>query len=408
MNILFLGGVFPKILEKHILDKSKGAVFYPANKFQNNIIDGLMDIQNVSLEILSALFIGTYPFEYKELYIKEKSTTYKECVPHNCVEFCNLWGYRNISRKNALIKKIRNFSYNNVDDKAIIIYSPHTPFLQAAVYAKKIDPSIHICLIVPDLPQFMNLNNKRSFIYKTLKSIDIKAFENNCKYVDSFVLLTEQMKDKLNVANRPYIVVEGIVNSEGALNQSFISKDRIQSIVYTGTLNKKFGVVNLVEAFHRIEKKDIKLEICGRGDSENIIKEYANRDKRIHYYGQVSNDRALKLQQNATILVNPRQNNEEFTKYSFPSKNMEYLLTGKPVIAYKLDGIPNEYDDYFYYVESNTVDSLSNKIIEVLNIPELERIELADKAKKFVLKNKNSSSVGMKIIELIYNQNSRL
>ena len=38
--------------------------------------------------------------------------------------------------------------------------------------------------------------------------------------------------------------------------------------------------------------------------------------------------------------VNPRQNNEEFTKYSFPSKTMEYLASGVPVVAYKLDGIP--------------------------------------------------------------------
>ena len=59
---------------------------------------------------------------------------------------------------------------------------------------KKIDPSIHICLVVPDLPQFMNLNDKRTLIYDRLKKIDIDIFAKNSKFVDSFVLLTEPMK----------------------------------------------------------------------------------------------------------------------------------------------------------------------------------------------------------------------
>lgn len=410
MNVLFLGGVFDNTIEKEILEKSKGTVHYAANKFQWNLIDGLLEIENLKLKILSAPLIASFPREYEDIQYKGKKSIYKNVVDINYVSFNNMWGYRSISRKNNLIKGIKSFATNRVDNKVIIVYSPHTPFLQAAVYAKKIDPSIHICLVVPDLPQLMNLNEKRSLIYVGLKKVDIEIFKKKSKFIDSFVLLTDPMKNMLNVGDRSYVVIEGIVQIESNNNEiqsnDFINTD-IMTVVYTGTLNKKFGVVNLVEAFHKTIIKNVQLKICGRGDSEETIKRYAAKDERIVFLGQLSNSEAVKLQKRATVLVNPRQNNEDFTKYSFPSKNMEYLLTGRPVIAYKLDGIPDEYDNYFFYVEDDSLDSFTKKIEEILLMDEETRSELGNRARSYVLNEKNNISASRKIVDMIQESRSR-
>ena len=410
MKVLFLGGVFDETMEEEILKKSKGTVHYAANKLQWNLIDGMLQIDNLKLEILSAPLIGAFPKDFKGIQIKGHKSIYKNVVDSNYVSFNNIWGYRNISRKNNLIKGIKSFANNKAENKVIIVYSPHTPFLQAAVYAKKIDPTIHICLVVPDLPQFMNLNDKRTLIYDRLKKIDIDIFEKNSKFVDSFVLLTDPMKKMLNVGKRPYVVIEGVIKIDSDNEEE--PTDDIKSIdnmtvVYTGTLNKKFGVVSLVEAFHNTSVKNAHLKICGRGDSEEIIKSYAAKDERIVFLGQLPNTEAVKLQERATVLVNPRQNNEEFTKYSFPSKNMEYLLTGRPVIAYKLDGIPDEYDNYFHYVEDDSIDSFTNKIEEILLMDEDSRYEFGDRARTYVLNEKNNILASKKIIEMILERGSR-
>lgn len=405
MKVLFLGGAFDETIEKGVLEESKGTVHYAANKLQWNFIDGLLEIDNVELEVLSAPFIGSYPKDYRSIRFVGKKSFYKDSIRSNYVSFNNIWGYRNISRKNSLIRQIKNFAMETHENKCIVVYSPHTPFLQAAVYAKRTDPSIHICLIVPDLPQFMNLNEKRSFVYDVFKKLDISLFEKNSNFVDSFVLLTESMKKMLKTGTRPFVVVEGVVNKE---NENQSSKkyelnnfNDIMTVVYTGTLNKKFGVVNLVEAFHKLSMKNVCLKLCGRGDSEDIIKEYASIDNRIEFLGQLSNKEAVSLQKNATVLVNPRQNNEEFTKYSFPSKNMEYLLTGIPVIAYKLDGIPDEYDEYFYYVEDNSIVTLTRTLEKILSMSETERVEYGSKARDFVLREKNNYKSSKKIIDMI-------
>lgn len=403
MNILFVGGNFDEISEKDILNYSKGIVHYAANKFQWNIIDGLASREEVELEVLSAFTIGSYPRDYKQLFVSGKNTLYKGNIICEYTSFINLWGYKNISRKRSLIKKINQFSLSNKTEKTIIVYSVHTPFLQAAVYAKKLDPSIQISLVVPDLPEYMNLNEKQTLIYKKLKKLDINTFKKNLDYVDSFILLTEHMKTPMLVGNKPYIVVEGIVqNSESSNEKEFKrDEDRKRNIVYTGTLNEKFGVIKLIEAFLSIKNQDAQLILCGKGDTESKILEYAKKDKRIKYLGQVSNDEAVKIQKSATVLINPRQNIEEFTKYSFPSKNMEYLQTGVPLIAYKLDGIPDDYDEYIFYPKNNTTEELTNKIEEVLNLPINERIKFGKKAQKFVLEEKNIFKTTDKILNLL-------
>lgn len=403
MNILFIGGVFTSNMEDTILANSIGLVDYAANKLQWALINGFMKANGVRLEVISALYVGAYPKAYKALFVQQHEAIYDDLIPCKYVSFCNLWGYRNISRRNSVKKEIRKFILSNTSKKAIVIYAAHTPFLQAAVWAKEQDPSIHLCLVVPDLPHFMRLGEKQPVTYRILKTIDTKIFQHNVKYVDSFVLLTKDMKHVLNVGERPYVVVEGMVNISGVsipIGQKS-QEEKIKTIVYTGALTGKYGITNLVQAFSMIDNPDIRLIICGRGDSEDFVKNYASKDRRIRFLGQISNTEAVNLQRNATILVNPRQNTEAFTRYSFPSKNIEYLLSGTPVIAYKLDGIPDEYDDFFFYVEDNSLESFSSKIIEVLSLASEERREFGRRAREFVINNKNNKDASAKILRMI-------
>ena len=102
------------------------------------------------------------------------------------------------------------------------------------------------------------------------------------------------------------------------------------------------------------------------------------------------------------MLVNPRMNNEEFTKYSFPSKNLEYLASGVPLIAYKLDGIPDEYDKYINYVPDNDSQSLANMICKICELPVSERNKQGSQARQFVTENKNAVAQTQKIAELLF------
>lgn len=351
MKVLLLCGVFAKENEQEIIENSKRAVEYSANIFQEKLIEGFQEtVEDFSL--LSAPFIGAYPVAYKKKSFKGFQVPQDK---YQYVYFNNVFGIRNFSRAKALKKAIKSFIESKETDKRIIVYSPHTPFLEAAVYAKKKDPSIKISLIVPDLPQYMNLDKKKSFLYRIGKKFDIRRFNKLNKYVDSYMLLTEAMKEKLSVGDRPYIVVEGIISkADLALNEQK-KKEVVRSkeekyIVYTGKLNERFGVIDLVDAFRRLDGEDYRLVLCGNGDAVEYIRQNAEEDGRILYMGQVTPGVARDWIYKADVLVNPRKNDEEYTKYSFPSKNIEYLLSGNPVVAYMLDGMKDCYRDFISIV----------------------------------------------------------
>ena len=101
--------------------------------------------------------------------------------------------------------------------------------------------------------------------------------------------------------------------------------------------------------------------------------------------------------------MNPRQNDtySNYTKYSFPSKIMEYMTSGVPVLTYKLEGIPDEYDEYLYYVRGDTEDDLKNAIEDICNKNKQELLEFGNRAREWVLKEKNCVVQCAKIINML-------
>ena len=368
MKVLFLCGVFAAENEAEVISHAKAPVEYSANRFQEKLISGFLE-QGYDCSVLSAPFIGAYPVGSNLMFFKGFQEHQEQ---YEYVNFCNVWGIRNASRAASLKSGLKHFIEAADDEKLIVVYSPHTPFLEAAVYAKKKDPRIKITIVVPDLPQYMNLNSKISLVYRIGKKYDIAKFNKLLLTVDSFVVLTEPMKSVLGVGERPCIVVEGIVETDvfesNKQAKRLLHKEAgVKNIVYTGKLNEKFGVKLLVDAFRLLEGEEYRLILCGRGDADAYVREQSEQDPRIIALGQVTPDVAREWVLGADVLVNPRPNNEEYTKYSFPSKNIEYLSSGNPVVAFMLDGMPAQYRDYIHEIPSDDAIGLKNVMESVLN-----------------------------------------
>lgn len=371
MNILILCGVFAEENEKEVVENAKSYVEFSANIFQKKLIGGFSAL-DCKLSVISEPFLGAYPFRSRIFSFrgfKEKQNKY------NYVNFNNVWGIRNFSRFTSLKKALESFISDSDNEKLIVVYSAHTPFLQAAVYAKSKDNNIKICLYCPDLPEYMNLDSNRRKFYDFAKKYDIAFMLRLMNSVDSFVILTEHMKRSLPIKNKPYIVVEGIISEISQIDYDLdFVPCSLKKIVYTGKMNEKFGIKNLVKAFSLLKDENYRLILCGTGDCSDYLLQCSQKDSRIIYTGQVTPCEAKKIQMQADVLVNPRENNEEYTKYSFPSKNIEYLLTGKPVVAYKLDGMPEIYRDFIYIIddrkvpESAIANSVENAIKSELSL----------------------------------------
>lgn len=226
-----------------------------------------------------------------------------------------------------------------------------------------------------------------------------------CMY-DQYVLLTEQMNDyivsEITHKDKPYIVVEGMVDIH--MNKEVISeKDKYSKKVcmYSGILDRKYGIEMLVKGFDEAHISDSELHIYGDGDFREELLDICAKNSDIKYFGLKPNSYVVKEQQKVTLLVNPRPSNEEFTKYSFPSKNMEYMASGTPALLTRLPGIPEEYWSYAFFVENETEYGMLLRLREILNMSHRELTEKGFRAKRFVMENKNNKMQARKILEFV-------
>lgn len=393
MKYLFLGGYYPCIFKEQIKDNSKRGFQMAANVFQESLLDGFLK-NNANMKIISFPFLSTYPFGYKSPIVKGEHFSFSDRLDGEMISFINMPFLR--YRVNNLYRILES-SIAGEKDICVIIYSAQAHLLNAAIKLKRRNPFIKTCLIVPDLPEFMGCNR----VYKALglRDKDLKSIYKSIDEIDSFVFLTDSMAEHFGVNNKPWVRIEGIYTPKTLPNE--IRKEG-KVILYAGALLEKYGIKTLIEAFQKIEDKDYSLWICGDGAYLNDIQQICKYDERIVYKGLVSHDEVLVLQQKASLLVNPRTPEGEYTKYSFPSKTMEYIASGTPTLMYRLPAMPDEYLPYFFQIESMNDSLLLSKQIQTICEMESHVLkEFGVKASSFIVNNKNSKLQVEKIIKML-------
>ncbi len=263
---------------------------------------------------------------------------------------------------------------------------------------------IKCCAIVTDLPNLVTAINKTAKVSLFRKFKD--SFLNFLiKRFDSYCFLTESMNE-INASNKPYIVIEGIAtDTDGLLNNSCFNEKKSNEFVvlYAGGLYEKFGLKNLIDAIDFTKNKNIILHVYGEGTIVPYIKEKIECNHRIVYGGILPPNIIFELEKKASLLINCRPTSDLFTKYSFPSKTIEYLSSGTPVLTTKLEGIPEEYMEHLFLIEDESPKGIAKTLD---NISSMQMNALQSKGnlgKKYVLENKNKEIQGEKLINFVRN-----
>ena len=221
---------------------------------------------------------------------------------------------------------------------------------------------------------------------------------------DGYIFLTEQMNEYINKSHKPYIVLEGHAdNSLSAVRQDekYEVTQGKKVIVYAGSIKRLYGIQNLVEGFLQADIPETELQIFGDGDYREELERIATENPKVKYMGVRSNDEVVAVEQRAALLINPRSPEPEYTKYSFPSKNMEYMVSGTPILTTKLPGMPKEYYPYIYTIEEDSSMGIANALKKVFSENMLDRTQKGERAREFILKNKSNEVQAKKIIKFL-------
>jgi len=157
----------------------------------------------------------------------------------------------------------------------------------------------------------------------------------------------------------------------------------------------------LVDGFRKANIENAQLHIYGPGDYVEELQQIAQMDPRVVYGGMLMNSEIVEKEMEATLLVNPRPTNEEYVKYSFPSKTMEYMASGTPVLTTVLPGMPKEYHPYVYLLEDETSEGIAEALKAVLGNSDEVLFQKGQQARNFILDNRNNVIQAQKILEMV-------
>jgi glycosyltransferase involved in cell wall biosynthesis len=395
MNILYVSTLCSDRLIKELFDAGYKPI-QAIQKFNKLLVNGLAE-NGCDLYALTEIPKTVGPRFLKRKRETENGIAFTYCRKIDIKLFYNLYMFLS-----GFFLTLR-WGLKHRDQSVAIMDVLQTEFCSGALYACKL-LRIKTVAVVTDLPGLpgMLAGTRRTFIHRFVE----KAINRYANSFDAYILLTEQMNEVVNLKGRPYMIMEGLVDVNMADAGATVNGDGRKIVIYAGGLYEEYGIKYLIDGFKMLDDKDVELHLFGHGPMVNEIEEEIKRDGRIRFFGIVHNSKVVEAELQATLLVNPRPTVEDFTKYSFPSKNMEYMVSGTPVLTTNLPGMPKEYHDYVYLLEDESAQGVSQVLKKLLvDTPASELKDKGLSAKQFVLKNKNNIFQSKRVIDFIKQQN---
>lgn len=313
-------------------------------------------------------------------------------IDYDYIPFFNIKGLRELSVFFGIFFRIL-FAKGKKKDTFIVCDGLNIAASYGTVIAARLK-GIKTVGIVTDVPGHL------SYAKTVSKNQKINLFI--MKKFDSYLLLTEQMGEIVNPDNRPYIVLEGHADMSMADKPCGLEYKADKRIcLYAGSLMKIYGIGELIKGFITADIPDTELHIYGSGDFEKQLSKLIEKHENIKYFGVAPNSEIVEAEIRAALLVNPRPSGEDYTKYSFPSKNMEYMASGTPVLTTKLPGMPKDHLEHVYLIEEENAEGIAEILKEIFAKPP-EEIDLKGRrAKEFIIREKNNIKQAEKLVKMI-------
>ena len=167
----------------------------------------------------------------------------------------------------------------------------------------------------------------------------LKLENSVIQFADVTVICTEKRKEQISGSAPKRLVV--IHNTPSSTQMQECEKKTKQmgriKIVYVGILQPGRLLKEVTEAVS--ENDGIELHIGGFGSYEEFFEDIANRCDNIFYYGRLTYQQTLALENECDIMLAIYDPAVENHRYAAPNKFYESLMLGKPVIMVRGTGM---------------------------------------------------------------------
>jgi glycosyltransferase involved in cell wall biosynthesis len=351
---------------------------------------------DISVTLLSSAPVTNFPQNSQVRFRGGPFTS--EGVRGETLGFVNILLLKHLSRFAACMTRGTRALHRWRPD-ILMIHGVHSPYLWYGVLSPRLTGARSV-VVLTDPPGVVLTTD--GIVVRSLKMIDIRLVKWALRSVDGVIVLTAPLATDFapGVAS---LVMEGILTA-GARMAAKPSTPRPRSMfraMYAGGLLDSYGVGRLVRAIQRLPIDEVRLAAYGKGPLDSWIDDQANLDVRIEKVQFAKREVVLEKYATADLLVQPRPADQDFVRYSFPSKLLEYMASGTPVLTTRLSGIPPKYEPHLYWIDDDSVEGIERSLRAVMLVPADERAAKGRAAAKFVAETCSSGVQGARIRDFL-------
>jgi glycosyltransferase involved in cell wall biosynthesis len=173
------------------------------------------------------------------------------------------------------------------------------------------------------------------------------------------------------------------------------------TLAFAGRLWEGNGIPIMLKSFARLSDPTYRLCIAGKGGLEDEVRTAAARDHRIIYKGFLDHEGVMQMYESADVLLNIRLTKLVNLPYVFPSKFLEHLSSGRPVITTAPAHTEKEYGDLCFILKEENPEGLTSLIEKVRGMGAAERTGIASRAKAFMMRERTWERQGTRIAEYL-------
>ncbi|MFS7412850.1 glycosyltransferase [Carnobacterium maltaromaticum] len=392
MKVFYTGNICSDEFFNGISKNQNFPPSYAQLKLEKNIIEGFQSI-GVSVDAFGQYPIRSYPGN-KKMYLKKN----KEIDGKSRIINPPMVNILILKQFFQSVFTFFQFFYwilkNRREEKIYFSYSVYPPVTLICLLLAKVF-KIKTITYVSEVPKLRLYHNQNSVIRKGLMKLNTSLSMFMSGKFNYYIYTTEQTNDFFKAEKENYVVIEGMtsISKETIFNKKKNIYGYPYVTMYAGGINKQNGIELLIDVWEKMGSSFI-LWIFGSGDYVEELKKRIINMENVIYYGNVAHEKITQKEKEADLLINPRFTSGAYTEYSFPSKIIEYLESGTPIISSKLKGIPEEYFNYIFPLAGDV-----NAITKQLKTIFTEQQIIAEKNSElgfYFVKNKKSPEEQMK------------
>ncbi len=371
-QVLLFGSLIPPALVSKTPEASEAG-----NLFQHGLLRGLLRCGVDNALVLTAPAIRAVP--PRKVFLPRRSWHLGDSLDVLAPPFLNVPPIKPLSVHMSL--KRAALAGGHADTSAVLAYNPQPGRASAGLaVARKL--GVPFVCIVADFPPEGRSRSPLRVIEQAWRQRIMRAS-------DGLVVLSGHTVRDFEL-KQPWIKIDGGLAEDWEVLPDVPLMHK--TVVFAGTPSHRAGTRLMLGAFSRLADPEMRLIFAGRRGLEDEVRSAAAVDPRITVEGFLPRPDLQRLLASSTVLVNLRLSSEPENRYNFPSKLLDFLASGRPVVTTLAGDLDPAFHEVTVPLVEETPSALAAVLQQVCSRPEPQLASLGAAGRKFVTEHRSWDS----------------